>query len=197
MFYAGVFFLLLSIGTNAQTKAGVDYFVGKWNLSAETVPGGGAKMVVTLERKEGKLEGTIEVGDEGKIKFSKIEEKGSSVTLYFTSSHSNDVSINLEKKDDNHVGGSVDTAVMGIFDVKGERIDENGHLVPQDSLIITLTLTGNHSSFRKWQYKINGGVSGSENRTSALALALTLALFWYPQRTKVATRRLTILYLIY
>jgi hypothetical protein len=82
VFFAGVFFLLLSIGANAQTKTGADYFVGQWNVLAEGVPGGNSQMIASLERKEGKLDGTIKIGEENEIKFSRIEEKETSVKLY-------------------------------------------------------------------------------------------------------------------
>ena len=59
------------------------------------------------------------------MKFSKIEEKGTSVKLYFTSTHGNDVNLSMEIKDDDNVGGAIDTSVMGSFEIKGERIKEN------------------------------------------------------------------------
>jgi hypothetical protein len=125
LFFAGVFFLLLSVGANAQTKAVTDYFAGKWRVTAESAPGDGSDMNVTLERKEGKLTGTIKIGEEDVVKFSKIEEKETSVKLYFTSTHGNDVTLIMEKKDDDHVGGAIDTSIMGSFPLKGERIKEN------------------------------------------------------------------------
>jgi len=125
LFSARVFFLLLAIGANAQTKTGINYFVGKWHLIADGAPGGGSDMKVTLELKEGKLAGAIKIGEEEAVKFSKIEEKGTSVKLYFTSTHGNDVNLSMEIKDDDNVGGAIDTSVMGSFEIKGERIKEN------------------------------------------------------------------------
>ena len=49
-------------------------------------------------------------------KFAKVEEKGNTVTLYFTSS-GYDVYLQLEKKDDNNVKGSM----MNMFDATGTR----------------------------------------------------------------------------
>jgi uncharacterized protein YfiM (DUF2279 family) len=120
--FAGVFFLLLSVCANAQTKTGADYFVGQWNLLAEGTPGGDSQMVVRLERKEGKLDGIIKIGEEKEIKFSGIEEKGTSVILNFTSNHGYNIKLYLEKKDDNHVGGTIIIADMGNGDITGERI---------------------------------------------------------------------------
>jgi hypothetical protein len=122
---AGVLFLLFSVSANAQIKAAVGYFVGKWHLTAESTPGGGSVLNVTLELKEGKLAGTIKIGEEDAVKFSKIEEKETSVKLYFTSTHGYEVTLNMEKKDDNNVSGAIDTSEMGSFPVKGERIMEN------------------------------------------------------------------------
>jgi hypothetical protein len=125
LFFAGVFFLLLSVSANAQTKTNTDYFAGKWHLTAESAPGGGSDIKVTLALKEGKLAGTIKIGEEDSVTFSKIEEKETSIKLFFTSTHGYDISLNLEKKDDDHVSGALDTSVMGSFDVKGERLKEN------------------------------------------------------------------------
>lgn len=122
LFFTGVLLLLLSVSANAQTSTGVDYFIGQWNVLAEGVPGGNSQMIVSLERKEGILDGMIKIGEENAIKFSKIEEKETSVKLYFTSSHGNNISLFLEKKDGNHLGGSIDTSVMGVFNITGERI---------------------------------------------------------------------------
>lgn len=122
VFFAGVFLLLLSVGANAQTKTGGDYFVGQWNLLATGTPGGDAQMIVNLERKEGKLAGTIKIGEENEIKFSGIEEKETSVTLNFTSNHGYAIKLYLEKKDDNHVTGTMTIADMGNGDITGERI---------------------------------------------------------------------------
>jgi hypothetical protein len=122
LFFAGVFLLLLSVGANAQTKPGVDFFVGQWNLLAEGTPGGSSQMIVSLERKEGKLGGMIKIGEENEIKFSGIEEKETSLILIFTSNHGYEVKLYLEKKDDNHVGGTITIADMGTGNITGERI---------------------------------------------------------------------------
>jgi hypothetical protein len=121
--FAGVLLLVLSIVTNAQNTT--DFFVGKWNLVAEGAPGGDTKMIVNLDRNEGKLTGTIKIGDQDDVKFSKAEEKEASLILYFTSTHGYDIKLVLEKKDDNHVTGTLDTGIMGTFDVKGERATDN------------------------------------------------------------------------
>jgi hypothetical protein len=110
--------LLFSIEGKAQSSE--DYFVGKWNIVTTGLPNGDAKSFVTLERKEGKLIGSMgEEGKAGKKDFDKVEEKATSVTAYFTS-NGYDVYLFLEKKDDNNITGSM----MDMFDCTGVRVIE-------------------------------------------------------------------------
>ncbi len=118
LLFAGIFFLLLSMGVSAQIKTDVDYFAGKWNVVVENTPEGDAKMLVTIERVDGKLSGTISSPD-GPTKFSSIEEKENSISLYFVAS-GYDVYLNLEKKGDNNIAGTM----LDMFDAKGERVIE-------------------------------------------------------------------------
>jgi len=117
LFFAGVFFLLLSFSANAQDNTGSDFFAGKWNLLVSGTPNGDIKMIINLERKEGKLGGTIEIVDYETLNISKVDEKEASITFYFNAMD-HDLNIYLEKKDENHVSGSQ----MDMFDVKGERM---------------------------------------------------------------------------
>ena len=120
LFFAGLFFLILSFNANAQTQPAKDYFAGKWNVQVEGTPQGDGKMVVALERKEGKLEGAITSKDAPEPnKITKVEEKEKSIILYFTANGYN-VNLTLEKKDDDHVTGNM----MDMFDATGERIKE-------------------------------------------------------------------------
>lgn len=118
LIFAGIFFLLLS-GANAQTKATTDYFVGKWNLLIEGTPNGDAKSVLVLERKDGKLTGSMGIKERDLILFSKVEENEKSITAYFVS-NGYDVYFSLEKKDDDHAEGSM----MNMFTTKATRIVE-------------------------------------------------------------------------
>lgn len=112
----GVFCLVSVLTMKSQDKP-VDYFAGKWNVIVTGTPGGDGKMVVTLVRVDGKLTGTLlNSGQTEPTKFAKVEEKGNTVTLYFTSS-GYDVYLQLEKKDDNNVKGSM----MNMFDATGTR----------------------------------------------------------------------------
>ena len=119
LFFAGIFLLLISFNVHSQTTPATDYFAGKWSVIAEGTPNGDAKFLVALERKDGKLGGSILDPATGKetSKINKVEEKEKSVTVYFVGS-GYDVYLLLEKKDDDHVTGSL----MDMFDAKGERI---------------------------------------------------------------------------
>jgi hypothetical protein len=111
-----LFFLFTN--SNAQNKP--DFFVGKWDVLVTGIPSGDAKMIINLDRKDGKLAGTIKLGDETELtKFTSIEEKETSVTLNFPAS-GYDVRLTLDKKDENHVAGTL----MDQFEAKGERIIE-------------------------------------------------------------------------
>lgn len=118
-FFAGLFILVLSFNAKAQTPP-ADYFVGKWNVVVEGTPSGESKMIVVLERKDGKLSGYLTSKEQSDTtRFAKLEEKEKSVTMYFNS-QGYDVNLTLEKKDDDHVTGNL----MNMFDAKGERIKE-------------------------------------------------------------------------
>ena len=117
-FTAGLFFLLLSFSTNAQSKTGADYFEGKWKVLVTGTPYGDLKRIYVLEKKDNTLTGIVQDSTGKEItKCSKVELKDNEVTLYYQAM-GNDVSITLIRKDDDHVTGSV----LGQFDAKGERI---------------------------------------------------------------------------
>ena len=117
---AGLFFLLLAVGANAQTKTGADFFAGKWKVLITGTPYGDLKRIYVLEKNDNALTGIVQDSTGKEItKCSKVEVKDNEVTLYYQAM-GNDVSITLVKKDDDHVTGSV----LGTFDAKGERIKQ-------------------------------------------------------------------------
>lgn len=119
-FFAGLFFLVLSFNTHAQTRPTNDYYVGKWNVAVEGTPQGDGKMTVVLERKDGKLGGTILSKEAtAPVSITRVDENEKNIKLYFTAS-GYDVNLTLEKKDDDHVTGNL----MDMFDAKGERVKE-------------------------------------------------------------------------
>ena len=114
---AGVFFLLLSMGANAQSKIGADYFAGKWNVLVKGTPNGDSKMIFVLENKNDSIAGTVQDTTGAEIsKITNAELKDNEVTLYFNA-QGYDVNLLLAKKDDDHVTGSL----MNMFEAEGER----------------------------------------------------------------------------
>lgn len=109
--------LVVSNKINAQDKAKEDFFLGKWKITAFGLPQGDTEMIFVLENKDGKIEGNVGDGKpETATKFSKIEFKENSVTVYYTS-QGYDVYMTLEKVDEDNVKGTI----MDMFDLKGKR----------------------------------------------------------------------------
>jgi hypothetical protein len=117
---ATVFFLLLATAGNAQSKAGADYFEGKWSVLLKGTPGGDTKLVFNLEKKSDSISGIVLDTTGVEIaKITKVELKDSVINLYFTT-QGYDVNLLLNRKDDDHVFGSL----MSMFDAEGERKKE-------------------------------------------------------------------------
>ena len=116
----GIFFLLLSLYAGAQSKAGADFFTGKWNVLVKGTPNGDAKMIVVLTKSDTTLTGVIQdsTGVETS-KIDKIEMAGDKATIYFNT-QGYDVNLEMNKKDDDHFTGSL----MGMFDSEGERVKQ-------------------------------------------------------------------------
>lgn len=114
--FAGLFLLVLSLKTNAQT--GADYFAGKWSVLVKGLPQGDTKMVFVLEKKDTTLTGVVQDTTGNEIsKLDKVDLSDSSATVYFTA-QGYDVNLVMIKKDDDHITGSL----MSMFDAEGERI---------------------------------------------------------------------------
>lgn len=101
-----------------ETPNSGTFFVGKWKIIPSGLPGGDNPMIVSLERKDGKLVGTLK-GEEAAevIDFYSVTERPESVSLNFRSGQ-HDVSMTLNKKDENNVTGSI----MGMFNLTGSRM---------------------------------------------------------------------------
>jgi len=118
--FVGAFFLILSMGANAQTKNSADYFVGKWNILTKSTPSGDRKNIVSFEMKEGKLVGAMQDTTGVELyPFTSIDIQENSVTVIFPS-QGMDVPLNMKRKDDDHITGDV----MGMFEVEGVRVKE-------------------------------------------------------------------------
>jgi hypothetical protein len=114
----GLFILLLSFSARAQSKLGGDYFMGKWNLLVKGLPDGDTKMSVNLEKADTSYAGALSDSTGKEIaKFSKVEMKDTTVTVYFTA-QGYDVYLRLNKKDEDHVRGTM----LDMFDAEGDRV---------------------------------------------------------------------------
>ena len=115
---AGFCFMFLAVTAQAQSTTGAEYFTGKWSVLIKGTPNGDGKMLVTLEKLDTTLTGTIH-DSTGQLntKIDKVEIDGDKITLYFNT-QGYDVNLEMDKKDDDHVTGSM----MGMFDAEGERV---------------------------------------------------------------------------
>ena len=114
-----LFLLVLSVNSNAQTPP-ADYFAGKWDVLIENLPQGDPRLIVNLQRKDGKLEGSIMDSAQKEItKITKVDESDKGITVYF-STQGYDVNLDMTKQDDDHITANL----MGMFDAKGVRIKE-------------------------------------------------------------------------
>lgn len=113
------FCMIMSITLQAQDKPN-DYFVGNWNVLVEGTPNGDSHMPFKLTRVDGKLQGGL-VDAKGAINtpFTKIDEKGDNITLFFTGGGYN-LYITLDKKDGNKATGSL----KDMFDATATRVVE-------------------------------------------------------------------------
>ena len=116
VFIIGFIFILLSGVVSAQTPVTTDYFVGDWEVVVVGTPNGDASMMMHLERVDGKLQGSFS-NEYGELKIDSIEEKETSITLFFVI-ESYDLSLLLEKVDDNNVKGNM----VDQFDATGKRV---------------------------------------------------------------------------
>ena len=116
--FAGIFLALITFASHAQSTTRADYFTGKWSVLIKGTPNGDAKMTVTLEKQDTTLTGNIQ-DSTGQLntKIDKVELNGDKITLYFNT-QGYDVNLEMDKKDDDHVTGSM----MGMFDAEGERV---------------------------------------------------------------------------
>ena len=118
VFIAAAFFLFLSMGAKAQSKTGADYFTGTWSVLIKGTPGGDAKMVFVLDKKDATMTGIIKDSTDTEIaKITNAELKENQLTVYFTTS-GYDVNLVMDKKDEDHITGSL----MGMFDAEGDRV---------------------------------------------------------------------------
>ncbi|HUZ58193.1 MAG TPA: hypothetical protein VMU83_05375 [Hanamia sp.] len=118
LIFAVLTFSLLSSNVNAQSKTGVDYFTGTWNVLVKGTPNGDARMWVVLEKKDTTMTGSVEDSTGKEIsKITSVDVNDTSATVYFNA-QGYDVNLEMDKKGEDHITGSL----MGMFDAVGDRV---------------------------------------------------------------------------
>jgi hypothetical protein len=113
-----VLFLGITFNSFSQTTTTTDFFAGKWEIVILGSPRGDVKFKTTLVRKDGKLTGEmVSTGDIRPI--TKTEETATKLSIYFESSQGGEISIDLDKVDDNNLKGSLMS-----YDVTAKRIKD-------------------------------------------------------------------------
>jgi len=114
----GLFCMFLSLQSEAQVKAGDDYFLDNWKVLVKATPQGDVTMVFAIEKKESTYTGVVQDTTGKEIsKIDKIEIKDNTITIYFNA-QGYDLSLVMNKKDDDHITGSL----INMFDAEGERV---------------------------------------------------------------------------
>ncbi|SEM00799.1 hypothetical protein SAMN04488505_103119 [Chitinophaga rupis] len=109
--------LLGVLNAGAQSKAGADYFAGKWSVLFKGTPNGDARMLFLLEQKNDSIAGVAQDTTGAEIsKLTDVTLKDNEIAFSFTAQGYN-VNLLLTRKDEDHVTGSL----MNMFDAEGER----------------------------------------------------------------------------
>ena len=120
LFFAAISLLIISSNAQAQTKDSTTYFLGSWNVLVKGLPNGDTKMFVNLAKGDTTMTGAILDSMKTEVaKFSKVERRGFTVTVYFVA-QGYDVTLFMEKKDEDHVTGNM----LNMFDAVGDRVKE-------------------------------------------------------------------------
>jgi hypothetical protein len=102
----------------SQSNTPADFFAGKWEIFVTGSPRGDVTFKTNLVRKDGKLTGDL-VNSDDKRPITKIEESDKKIVIYFESSQGGEISVELEKVDDNNLKGSLMS-----FDATAKRVKE-------------------------------------------------------------------------
>ncbi len=107
----------------AQTAIKNDFFEGSWEVTVFGTPNGDSKMLVTLDRVEGKLTGELaSISESSKVRYKidKVTETDRSIVIYFYA-EGMDINLSLTKEDENSLKGSL---LDGMFASTGKRVVE-------------------------------------------------------------------------
>ncbi len=105
-----VLFSAIAFEGFSQSTAPADFYAGKWEIAILGSPRGDVKFTTNLVRKDGKLIGELANpadATEAKRPITKIEESAKKLVIYFESSQAGEISIDLDKVDDNNLKGSL------------------------------------------------------------------------------------------
>lgn len=114
------FILLLGIVLDgvSQTNQRNRVFGGKWEIAIATTPD--IKFTTNLVRKKGRLTGELtDVRNPNgpKLPITRVDEKGNSMSIFYTSADNKELTIDLTKVDANTLKGTMYT-----FDASAKRI---------------------------------------------------------------------------
>jgi hypothetical protein len=110
-------FVFMATTAKAQSTPAT-YFAGKWDILVKGTPNGDVHMFFTITEKDGAFTGTMENPETKKEEpVTKVEKNEKGIAIFFTT-QGYDVNITMEKKDDDHVTGSL----LGMFECTGERV---------------------------------------------------------------------------
>lgn len=107
----------------SQTATNKDFFKGTWEVTVFGTPNGDSKMLVTLNRVDGKLTGELaSTNDSSKVRYKidKVTENEKSIVIYFYA-EGMDINLSLTKEDENNLKGSL---LDGMFASTGKRVVE-------------------------------------------------------------------------
>jgi|SRR5690606_3479180 hypothetical protein len=107
----------------SQTTIKKDFFKGAWEVTVFGTPNGDSKMLVTLDRVEGKLTGELAgINEPSKVRYKidKVTETEKSIVIYFYA-EGMDINLSLTKEDENNLKGSL---LDGMFASTGKRVVE-------------------------------------------------------------------------
>lgn len=97
-----------------------EFFTGQWKLLVEGMPQGDAEMLLVIEKKDGKLQGTFGgMNGEAITNLTKVKIEGKTLTVNFMGGGW-DVPMYLDKEKDGTISGNMND----MFDVTGKKIVE-------------------------------------------------------------------------
>ena len=110
--------LIFTAKVNAQSKTGIEYFAGSWNVLLKGLPQGDTRIFVNLDKKDSTLTGVIkDTAGRELSKISSLELKDTVLTVNF-SAQGYDVYLVMTRKDEDHITGRM----MDMFDADGDRV---------------------------------------------------------------------------